>query len=310
MKRLARVSCVIAAGMITLSFMACGDDAAGPTCQQTDCDGVCVDTRVDSDNCGACGNACAVGQICDAGTCTTACTGGTTECGGACVDTQVDPDHCGGCDIACGTDEACDSGTCMLTCDAPTILCDGACIDPMTDLTYCGASGDCSGGTAGVTCGSGQTCESGVCTEVIDVTAANMVGEAYVLCDNTPPEYSAAPCGTAPEVGIQWTDTSGMTASAIAFTVYAFWNCNGSGDVPREVMFNGVDVGDILPAGEECVCAPTTVERTITVDSTAPFVPSGLNTITFPYLAGALDCESYGPNPAGGDTYGTIVIGY
>lgn len=34
------------------------------------CGAVCLDTQTDTSNCGACGNACAVGQTCAAGACT------------------------------------------------------------------------------------------------------------------------------------------------------------------------------------------------------------------------------------------------
>lgn len=36
----------------------------------TDCSGTCVDLQTDEANCGTCGNACALGQTCQAGTCT------------------------------------------------------------------------------------------------------------------------------------------------------------------------------------------------------------------------------------------------
>lgn len=43
----------------------------------------CANVSNDRENCGACGTACAAGQICAAGACVTSCGAGTTACGGA-----------------------------------------------------------------------------------------------------------------------------------------------------------------------------------------------------------------------------------
>jgi len=45
------------------------DTGGGCTGGKTDCDGTCVDTQTDKNNCGACGSACSGGEICDIGVC-------------------------------------------------------------------------------------------------------------------------------------------------------------------------------------------------------------------------------------------------
>ena len=40
------------------------------------CGGACVDPGQDPANCGACGTACAAGQVCDVGECATSCSAG------------------------------------------------------------------------------------------------------------------------------------------------------------------------------------------------------------------------------------------
>jgi hypothetical protein len=70
------------------------------------CSGQCTDTKNDSKNCSACGNACAKGYVCLNGSCS--CTG--SKCGGVCVDTKNDPANCGSCGNRCRG--SCNGGMC------------------------------------------------------------------------------------------------------------------------------------------------------------------------------------------------------
>ncbi|MSP26349.1 MAG: hypothetical protein EXR75_14580 [Myxococcales bacterium] len=62
---------------------------------------VCVDTQLDPQHCGACGQACPNAQVRQGGTYLTDCVGGTTKCQDAnnadiCVNTDLDNAYCGG----------------------------------------------------------------------------------------------------------------------------------------------------------------------------------------------------------------------
>ena len=85
---------------------------------QTRCGAVCVNLQSDPRNCGACGHACAVGQVCSAGMCQLVCPTGQTRCGAVCVNLQSDPLNCGACGHACavGVDyirQVCSAGMCV-----------------------------------------------------------------------------------------------------------------------------------------------------------------------------------------------------
>ncbi len=61
-------------------------DAAGDvacTGNQTACDGGCVNTQNDPNNCGTCGHACGSGLLCSGGQCSTTCNPPETTCNGS-----------------------------------------------------------------------------------------------------------------------------------------------------------------------------------------------------------------------------------
>ena len=136
---------------------------AGPLVCMTDeitCDGVCVKTDTDVENCGRCGNACAATESCVAGVCAgTACGAGETMCGTACVDTDVDRTNCGDCDIVCAVGETCTAGVCESDCALPSRRCAvdtmTVCLDTSSDDANCGACGNA--------CPTGQSCAASVC---------------------------------------------------------------------------------------------------------------------------------------------------
>src|SRR5689334_19214311 len=74
-------------------------DASVSTCDPPRllCGGACLAVTSDPANCGACGNACPMGQPCQGGQCVARCSPGFIECNGGCVDPLRDPLHCGGC---------------------------------------------------------------------------------------------------------------------------------------------------------------------------------------------------------------------
>ncbi|MEZ4406094.1 MAG: hypothetical protein R3A52_06435 [Polyangiales bacterium] len=61
-----------------------------------------------------CGRACAAGQVCSEGACTTTCGPGLATCGAGdtafCTNTQIDPTNCGGCGNVCALPSAATNG--------------------------------------------------------------------------------------------------------------------------------------------------------------------------------------------------------
>ncbi len=132
-------------------------------CNANAADGCEANLRESAAHCGACGNACPSGTMCNGGTCASTCAG--LVCSGACIDPSTSVAHCGSCGNACtGRPNAtgtCDSGACRLDCVAGFGNCDGSLVtgcetDVRTAAANCGA--------CGVACATGQTCVGGVCT--------------------------------------------------------------------------------------------------------------------------------------------------
>jgi hypothetical protein len=102
-------------GAITPGDGGTGDGGRVCGIGELECMGVCIDGLADPRNCGACGNACAGGEVCVDGVCLSSCSAPHRICDGRCVDTSRDPDNCGTCGTICG------SGICI----------DGDCSEPV-----------------------------------------------------------------------------------------------------------------------------------------------------------------------------------
>jgi hypothetical protein len=133
----------------TLSGVACLGGAVA-------CGDVCVQLASNADNCGACGNACAFGSICDGGRCRAeaeGCSPFALLCARDCIDPSSDERHCGACAAACPSEATCVAGACA--CPGALTACGSLCVDTLRDNANCGA--------CGTACVDTQTCEAGSC---------------------------------------------------------------------------------------------------------------------------------------------------
>ena len=173
-------------------YYSCGPDALGGLMC---CSGGCVDTLIDINNCGACGNACTGGKSCHEiaiGVVGCTCRDWETECNGSCADLKKDPNNCGQCGHVCASGD-CDNGVCTCgggqadcgpcetctdgactptTCGGGQTCCGSGCIDTQNDPNNCGSCGN--------TCGAGQTCCGGGCVDT--ATDSNNCGSCGYPC--------------------------------------------------------------------------------------------------------------------------------
>lgn len=170
MKKLLPVVLLLAAG--------CDRDLVCPA-GESECGGRCISLLTDPRNCGACGVAVGLLEVCRQGV--AACAPGIDTCGGTCTDTARDPDHCGACESVCAADalqSLCaptpgGTAACSEACPTGHTACDRACVDLLTDPYHCGA--------CGAACAPGVACLAGSCRplqvacyatdEVVPVTA-------------------------------------------------------------------------------------------------------------------------------------------
>lgn len=170
-----------------------GKCSGGTSCQQTQtacpADGgtVCIDTSNDPNHCGNCTTTCLPNlEICNEGSCVSACTGGKTLCvpdGGAgdggptahCADLQTDNTDCGACFNACAGGAQCQNGKCV-----SSLLGSGTAQDPWHTAT---ALADCKAyktqfptATSGVYTTHPQTADIGV---YCDMTGAGLTYENF-----------------------------------------------------------------------------------------------------------------------------------
>jgi outer membrane protein assembly factor BamB len=190
-----------------------------------DCDGAVnngceVDITSDGNNCGACGNVCANGQMCAAGKCTITCTMPEVACNMTCIDVRSDPDNCGACGMACanvanGT-RACANSMCTVGgCNAGFANCDGVVangceINLATDGNNCGACGKM--------CTNGQVCTNSLC--------AQSCMQPQMACGNVcvDPRSDVANCGGCGKV----CPNVANGVPACANSLCGIGSCNGS----------------------------------------------------------------------------------
>lgn len=129
-------------------------DPANPgRCKKEGTTACCVDLESDPANCGACGNACLAGQICNNGTC--GCPAGLVLCGTQCLNALSDNQNCGGCGHACPPGTVCLQGTSVVSCPVGETNCGGQCSNTLSDPLNCGSCGH--------VCSAGFKCSNGAC---------------------------------------------------------------------------------------------------------------------------------------------------
>jgi hypothetical protein len=181
---------VKSAGLVMLAVVLVGCPDTGIVCREgtNRCGTGCADYTSDRRNCGGCGQACAVGQVCEASSCV--CQAGTSLCDGRCVVLATDPANCGACGTSCAQGQVCERAQCKSACTAGVSLrCGDSCVDATTDVANCGGCGNA--------CQAGQQCVAGACTSDV-VVACFSSGQVAGLSASSLQRTPLASLGTAP----------------------------------------------------------------------------------------------------------------
>lgn len=237
----------------------CGPD-------QMSCDGVCVDTLGDHDNCGTCGHACGPSELCGNGACGATCPVDQLDCSGTCRDIQSDPKNCNGCGMACATGDVCVFGECQPPCDTSKLV--AIVVDPW-GVSWDGIERPAAALDAALVTCSAFGGRLPTATELYRVSAGQ--SGAVGTTAQTNPLWSLAPVDMLHQATIKLSDgtfTSVPAASATSFRcvcpaalprTFTSTHCNGDPASPCfEVAGYNVDTKDrpALPrsaATSECI---------------------------------------------------------
>ena len=166
----------------------------------------CVNWLTDSNNCGACGNVCPTGEVCQGGSCV--CTsGGDTRCG--CANEQTDANNCGQCGLQCARGETCQTGSCACITGQ---TCGNVCVNEQTDPNNCGA--------CGTVCPTGAICT----TTTLDNTLTN-------AAVNSTPDDTVTRCACPAGKNECRISTDGPVTFYCADFTTDTSNCGGCGNV-------------------------------------------------------------------------------
>jgi hypothetical protein len=180
------------------------------------CDGKCVSTKTDINNCGGCGKQCSSKggtAKCTNGACGITCTGDNKNCdndvkNGCESNSMTDAENCGDCTSGTGMDctatasPLCDNGSCSAGCSGSLTACPTGTPDHCADTT--GDVGDCGG--CGMACGapaSGATsgtaaCKSSACDVICRAPTSTKctVGNDLACVDKTSDPQACGGCDT------------------------------------------------------------------------------------------------------------------
>ena len=110
------------------------------------CGKICVNLRIDNDNCGGCGVACDDSDSC---------------CDATCKNLGTDPSNCGGCGVTCP--------------DTADTCCQGGCVDLGSNINHCGACGtNCGNPREGARCCNGQCINTNSNIQHCDAVTVNV----------------------------------------------------------------------------------------------------------------------------------------
>ena len=208
-------------------------------CNGSDTDGCEADFATDSQNCGFCGNACALPHAtadCKGGQCfVESCDSGWDNCNGiegdGCErDISLDPQSCGSCGQPCDLPNAtatCNAGTCeIVSCNGAFRDCDGNAANGCeantnSNANHCGGcgnpcAGSCSGGDCNTSCSSGtDDCDGNAANgcETNTNTDVKHCGGCGIKCSGNhgTPSCSGGNCGISCDNG--WGDCNGNVAN-------------------------------------------------------------------------------------------------
>lgn len=151
--------------LLTILGAACGSVEQTLPCAtgSARCGDSCAVIDRDPNNCGACGNHCSAGLLCDNGACSARCGSGATDCSGRCLDLRADPKNCGACGKSCGQGDVCNDGQCLANCPVGLTTCKSA-ADGGGD-NYCAnvGSDNANCGSCGKSCSTGAACIGAAC---------------------------------------------------------------------------------------------------------------------------------------------------
>jgi hypothetical protein len=255
-----------------------GADAATCPAYQHYCNGGCIPTSIDPDNCGGCDVKCTTSQVCSGGHCESSCLPGLTPCSRQCVDTKTDSNNCNGCGNVCPSGSGCSDGTCVPSQGATTLP---ACVNggPIINL----GNGTTSGCTA-------QTTFQWALCSCTDVSlSSTLVADAY---DSSTGPY-IPPGGPGAGVGIN----RSYIGSSPARISGALWASATGGMDPSQ----DVSVGEELHVG-----GPLGSSKPITCGKDA-FVVGDVSTSSMITIGQALH-QPTGANVSSGVTYASRVL--
>jgi hypothetical protein len=316
----------------------CGLNALGQPLAT--CNGKCVDTSSDANNCGGCQQSsapthkCNAGEVCQAGVCTVSCQAGLSPCtqaGGAitCKDLTQDRANCGSCGTTCGAGQVCQPDPastatppanykCMPSCQSALTNCNGVCTNVSVDPNNCGY---CAGVTKPSTTIVGQVCPvpansaafcaSGQC----QTTCA----AGFAVCDGNPANgclvnLTSDPlhCGDckvrcpAPDNAIPTGCSAGVCSSGSLACQPGFLHCDTNN--------NGCEA-NLQSDAKNCggtACGHTPCQGTALTASTLPFCNAGACSATplgvqQNLLISDLTATATGWTQCSSDTYGSTT---